>query len=276
MGFFSNYYTKPGPGISKDEPKKKGAALYFQLFFRHIWDFVKENMMYVVASIPAFLIYYYLFSVFDIFSIYEYFAKNNAVDIYETVKIFAVLLVVILCGTGPASAAMAYMMRCVTREEHCFLLSDFKDKFKENFKNGMILSVADILLISFIFPVALRFYHTSYVSSGSIGFSVLFVIIILFMLVYVMMHFYFYQFIITYELKLLNALKNSVIMALAYLPLNLLVMAVPVVLTYFLMSFIQPGVVILCAVFFWISFMRYPIEFLAARTIKNKLLDNNN
>ncbi len=49
--FFRNY-NKPGPGISKDAPKKKGVALYFEILMREFWSLVVVNLLFIVCSIP--------------------------------------------------------------------------------------------------------------------------------------------------------------------------------------------------------------------------------
>lgn len=272
MGLFFNY-SKPGPGVSKNEPKKKGVDLYFELFFRHFWDFIKENMLYVTASIPMFLIYYVLFTVFlDSLGMQQFAMQNNILASYETIKIISTILLVILCGSGPASAGLAYMMRCITREEHCFLWSDFWEKFKENFKYGMIIVLIDVLILTIIAPLSIKFYHMQYSSTdNSIWLMAMFIVIIM-LFIYIMMHMYFYQFIITFELKFFVAVKNSFIMTMAFLPLNLLVFAIPVVLMYFLLSHFTPVAVLLFSVLFLVSFLRYPIEFLASRLILKKVM----
>lgn len=52
MGFFSNRFNKEGPGIPKDAPKKKGLALFFQTLFRELWQIIKLNLLFILASIP--------------------------------------------------------------------------------------------------------------------------------------------------------------------------------------------------------------------------------
>lgn len=53
MGFlgFGNY-DKEGPGVSKDEPKKKRLALFFELYFRKFWDIIKINLLFLITCIP--------------------------------------------------------------------------------------------------------------------------------------------------------------------------------------------------------------------------------
>lgn len=271
MGLFPNY-NKPGPGVDKNAPKKKGVALYFELFFRHFWDFIKENMLYVLFSLPMFLVLYFMVSIFDVFSIGRVAAENDLLLYYEALKLFYIITVLILCGSGPASAAMAYMMRCVTRETHCFLWSDFLDKLKENFKQGLLLSVMDVLLLTLILPVAIRFYYLQMMQTGQLVWMILLALLTVAVLAYVLLHQYFYQFIITFKLTFAAALKNSLLMALSYLPFGVLFMAVAVVLTYFLATTFQPMFTLLLSALCWIAFLRYPLEFFAARVIERKLL----
>ena len=275
MGLFFNNYNRPGPGVSKDEPKKKGIALYFQLFFRHFWDFIKENFMFVITSIPMLVIYYMGFSIHGMSLMQQISADTDYLTAYETLKIFFVIITVILIGSGPSSAAMAYMMRCITRERHCFLWSDFFEKFKENFKNGILISVLDALVIMVFLPVAIKFYYTQYISTSSAAWFALLIVMIMFSVVYIMIHNYFYQFIVTFELSFRNAMKNSLIMAIAYLPLNIALILIPVILTYILVSYITLPFVVLILLICWATFMRYPIEFAASRVIDRKLLSKN-
>lgn len=271
MGLFFNY-SKPGPGVSKDEPKRKGIALYFQLFFRHIWDFVKENMLYVLVSIPMFLVYYTGFTLMDTLGLQKIAIENDMLLQYETIKIIVSVLAVILCGSGPASAGMAYMMRCVTREEHCFLWSDFWDKFKENFKHSIILSVIDVLVIAVIAPVAIKFYYMQYAQNANIMWFLIMMLVVVMLCLYIMMHIYFYQFIITFELGFFGALKNSLIMSIGFLPLNIIIIAIPVAIIYAISMYFTPIAVLLFTLIFLVAFLRYPLEFLSSRLILKKLI----
>lgn len=52
MGLFSSQFTKEGPGIAKDAPKKKGLSLFFETFFREFWQLIKLNLIFVLYCIP--------------------------------------------------------------------------------------------------------------------------------------------------------------------------------------------------------------------------------
>lgn len=45
-------YNKPGPGIPKNTPEKKGAALFFDIFFREFWGLLALNLIYIAACVP--------------------------------------------------------------------------------------------------------------------------------------------------------------------------------------------------------------------------------
>ena len=52
-GFFGLFdYNKPGPGVSKNGPKKKGFVVFFEIFFRKFWKLILANLLFVAVSLP--------------------------------------------------------------------------------------------------------------------------------------------------------------------------------------------------------------------------------
>lgn len=54
MGLF-NYpssYSRPGPGIDKNAPPKKGAALFFDILGREFWALLLVNLIYLLFCLP--------------------------------------------------------------------------------------------------------------------------------------------------------------------------------------------------------------------------------
>ena len=52
-GLFSRLdFTREGPGISKNAPKKKAFFVFFETFFRNFFKFVWINLVYVALSLP--------------------------------------------------------------------------------------------------------------------------------------------------------------------------------------------------------------------------------
>lgn len=53
MGFLNGFYSKPGPGIPKDAPKKKGMALFFDILWRESFELLKLNLLFILFCIPV-------------------------------------------------------------------------------------------------------------------------------------------------------------------------------------------------------------------------------
>ena len=95
-------YSKPGPGVDKDGPKKKRFFYFFELYGRKFWKLLELNLPYVLCCIPIVTI-------------------------------------------GPATCGLVYILRNFANEKPVFMVSDFFDAFKSNFKQGFVLGILDIL-----------------------------------------------------------------------------------------------------------------------------------
>ncbi|TNM63835.1 DUF624 domain-containing protein [Aliirhizobium smilacinae] len=51
MQWLRNMWTKEGPGIPKNAPKKTGLALFGQIFAREWWEMVKLNILFILAAL---------------------------------------------------------------------------------------------------------------------------------------------------------------------------------------------------------------------------------
>ena len=52
-GFFGMFdSTKPGPGVSKNAPKKKRFFLFWELYFRKFFKLIIANLLYALVSVP--------------------------------------------------------------------------------------------------------------------------------------------------------------------------------------------------------------------------------
>ena len=97
-------YSKPGPGVDKNAPKKKRFFYFFELFGRKFWKLVELNLLYLLCCIPVVTI-------------------------------------------GPATCGLVYILRNFANEKPVFMVSDFFDAFKSNFKQGFVLGLLDILSV---------------------------------------------------------------------------------------------------------------------------------
>lgn len=52
MGFFNRNFDRPGPGVSKDAPRKTGAARYFEVLARDWGSFWKASLLCILGFVP--------------------------------------------------------------------------------------------------------------------------------------------------------------------------------------------------------------------------------
>ncbi|MDC9836770.1 YesL family protein [Rhizobium binxianense] len=51
MQWLRDMWTKEGPGIAKDAPKRTGLALFAEILVREWWEMVKLNILFILASL---------------------------------------------------------------------------------------------------------------------------------------------------------------------------------------------------------------------------------
>ena len=119
MAIFKFNYNKEGKGIEKNAPEKNIFFTYFESFTRNFWSLIKTNFLYIVSSIPMILILAVIFTGFIYPNIQpkltEYIANSGAADTAQTEATYLgvylmvfVTEILLLIGSGPASASLAY------------------------------------------------------------------------------------------------------------------------------------------------------------------------
>ncbi len=267
MGLFFNY-SKPGPGVSKDAPKKKGIFLYFEILSRKFANLFLLNLLYFLCSLPMIILYFLIFisTTPSIFNNIQ--AQSESLLIMEVVlSLFLSLVFTVTLGSGPASAAMAYVMRQFSREEHVWLTSSFFGKIKENFKQEIVVAIVD-LVFAFVCPFAVIFYFNNYIATGSIMWFVLLMLFAVFTFLFVTMHYYIHQLIATYDNKLKNIYKNALLFAMSTVFQNILLTAFILGVLFVVFNYLNPVVSLFLSIVILTAFLRFPVEFFAHNTIR--------
>lgn len=284
MGIFGGGYTKEGKGVDKNEPKKKGFFLFIDILIHKISKLIGANCLYTMTSIIWIAVLYFLgglmiSSTEIVGSIAE---RINAVEAginQEEMQGSIMLLLQLVFsigiftfwGSGPASSAYAYINRCFTRGEHAWVVSDGVDKFKENFKQGMLVVMFDLIILVFAVN-AMHFYHVLYTGTSNILWLVLEYLIIMVLIVYTMMHPYIYQIMVTFECSIWSVYKNALIITFAKLPVSFILLSLGTAVIFALFTYLNPLAAALIAVIAGLCITRYPSEFYAARVIERSIL----
>ena len=280
--------TKPGKGIEKDAPEKRRFFLFFEIFFDKFFKLIQLNFIYFVCLLPLFLGLYFSMST-DItystlksaFDMPPFYFRPDFPNLPGTLLLLASIFL-----TGPATAGFTYVIRNMQRREHTWIMSDFFSQFKKNFKQGVIMSVIDLLCYLVLY-VALMFYlYIMPVDAPEAGtvmpfLGAMFVGALL--LVFTWAHYYIYTMMVTFELEFSKLFKNSLLFAIGKLPLNILItvlVLVVVVIEHLIYSSISViagifmPIITLSLIGFIIIFSTYPtIDKMMIQKVSKRVLN---
>ena len=189
MGVFFKDYVSAGVGISKHAPKKKGAALFFDILGRKFWKLLAINFMYMLFFLPFLLILLAL-AIF----------KNSY---YGFVISAGVLLAAFAVLIGPATAGMTKVIKSFVIEKPAFIWRDFWSAFKSNFKNAAIVGFIDCVVFASAFS-SLQVYPAIAKQTGSKAIYIPMVIAFSLFLVIIIMNYYIFPMMIATTLSLKN------------------------------------------------------------------------
>lgn len=287
MGLF-NGYLKPGKGVDKNEPKKRGFFLYIDILWQKMSKLVAANCLYSLTSLPWLVLLYFFFGVMLVntgvtasvtqtimSSMPDGDASVIAGNVTVQLQIFLAVSVFVLWGSGPSSAAYAYVNRCFTRSEPVWVASDGWDKFKENLKQSIVVLIIDAAFLFFaIYSVA--FYRNLYITQGNIMWLVLEYFIIIASVIFTMMHSFIYQIMVTFDCSIGAIYKNALLITLAKLPGSILTTAISAAFLFliFIIINLNPLFAAIIVLVFGLCFSRYVTDFYAARVIEKNVLKN--
>lgn len=284
MGFLGfGDYNKPGKGVSKDIPEKKGFFLFWDIAFHKFTKIVGANALYTVTSVIWLAFLAVLCMPFivgatseDVIGIFaragQEMNMENADAMLRVLYINGAFLIFNLLGSGPVSASYAYAVKCFTHRQHVWLFAEGWSKFKENLKQSVIVLLINTLVV-ICGGTALKFYAT--LAGEQAIFGILLYVLTVFLILFVWMNFYIYQIMTSVKCTIKQLYKNAAIFAITKLPMNLFLTLLTVgvsalsfmYVSNFLTIFIVMGVI-------GMFFTRFAIEFSASRTV-NKLLVKN-
>lgn len=246
------HYDRPGPGISKDAPPQKAVPRFFSILGRKFFDLMKLNLLF---CIPVALIFFFTLLV----------AKITP----YTYLIFSPLILLF-----PFFAGLTIVTRNYAKEEHAFILSDFVDAVKENWKkflaDGVICYALGVLFsISIPYYISMSAHGVMYLIAAAVCCSCF--------LLFVFSQYYVPVMIVTFDLGLGQILKNSLIFSILGIWRNLLVTFVIAVFAFAIYcSQIMPltiTIAVIFAVLLMFSLISFLINFTVYPLVKKMMID---
>ena len=225
MSFFSKFfgagrYTR---AASRDFRPEDLPDTRVKLFFDALgirWSaMVGQNLLYLLFWLPAIL-----WSGVNLLTLVQMLvdapagADMNA-QVYSLLFTYLLILWPLIAITGPATAGMSYVSRNWARGQHSFMVSDFWEHARKNWKQALCVSA-----ITGALPVLLLFlwrFYGALAESMSGLFIIPEVIVLIAALLWLLMLQVAYTMMVTYKLTLRQLLGNAMRMALGKLPLFL-------------------------------------------------------
>ena len=252
MGLFSNNYESAGAGIAKDAPRKKGLALFFDIFFRKFWLMIGLNMLFFLFTIP-------LWATLP--------AMYYISDPRISLAVVILLLIVFVVNLGPAIAGVTKVIRLFLLERHSFIARDFFSGYKQNFGKAAIVGIIDVVAVLSAFA-GYNVYPGMAVLYDNKIFYVPLVITFSIAIVILMMNYYIFLMLTATDLSLKNLIKNSFALAFVSMKQNIIttvVLAVLAVLLGVLFVYMMPLFMLMIPLFsfvplwFVVCFNSYPV-----------------
>lgn len=220
---FFNNYTKPGKGVEKRDPNQPRHQIFAEILPRNIWRLIKLNTLYLLVSLPLFLVTLLVMNVLStqilgMFAgeLLEKSSSNDIVGFNLMINLMLSFWFTVFLGQGPITAGLTYIVREYGNERPCWYISDFFEQIKLNFKQGFLLWILDIVVICSGFLACLYYTATNM--------HILTIMILCSIIVYILAHIYIYQIMITYKLKLRHIFKNAILISIGKLPRSLLIL----------------------------------------------------
>ena len=230
------YYGKAGKGdFTKDDLPETRWQLFWEMLRVRFTALFRVNMLYMIAWIPAIIVigralmhgYNFLAALSEMqMQVEEGTATLEALAEMNTQVIDAckallmqslVLLIPCITITGPFTAGLCYVTRNWARDEHSFILSDFLQAAKENWKQALLTS-----FITSLMPMMIYVCYTFYgdMANSNIAFMVPQVVSIVVCTVWLCSLIYIYPQMVTYDMTYGTLVRNSLIMAISCLPMT--------------------------------------------------------
>lgn len=209
MGIFRKDYESAGSGIAKNSGKK-GVKLFFEILGVRFWKIIEVNLLYSLFYLPL------LFA----FTFFAYVNNKNIALILG-----GIMIAVFLVLWGPATSGVFKIMKNFAQDKHSFIMSDFTQTFKSNFKNACIIGVVDILLLSSIIA-GMWVYPALAEQTGSKIMYVFLAVSLSVGVTFIMMNFYMFPMLVSTDLSLKNIFKNSFALMFVELKRNVLTLLI--------------------------------------------------
>ena len=235
--------NRDGKGVYEEEDRTPTFKFFFKLFFRKFSKIIQLNLLMIFQIIPlvAIAIFYFFGDktptvtdlsfapLYGISTIANSVGSSPLLDVISTqmgIPVFAPVFTFSMIGLallliltfGWQNAGAAYVLRGLYRGDPVFVFSDFFYGIKKNFKQSFFMGILDAVFIA-VLALDFIFFFTR---GGTFALDFMYFVIFALVLLYMVMRFYIYLMLITFDLKIGKIFKNAFIFTALGIKRNLL------------------------------------------------------
>ncbi len=285
--------NRDGKGVEEDEDRTPNLKFFFKLFFRKFSKLIQLNLLMIFQVLPIIaIVLMYIYGnktptatdvsfapLYGIDSLANSVGAAPLLDLVSTqmgLPVFApiinitmiVLAVLLIVTWGWQNVGAAYVVRGLYRGEPVFVWSDFFYGIKRNFKQGFLLGLIDALIM-IVLAVDFVFFLSR---GGTFALDFMYFVIFALVIVYMVMRFYIYLMLITFDMKITKIIKNALIFTVLGIKRNLLaILGVAIllvingyliVLTFpsgFSLPVVLPFIYLFASILFITTYAAYPV-----------------
>ena len=235
--------NRDGKGVDYEESRKPTLAFFFKLWFRKFSQLIQLNVLMLLQALPILIIAFLYFAGTKTPTTTEYIyaplygmsisspspsittlldmsAIQMELPVLSPVAFIVVIVMVVVFALlfGVCNVGSAYVLRGLYRGDAVFVFSDFFYGIKRNFKQAFVFGLIDFIICGVLVGDFMFFYS----KIGSFQLDFMFFTISALAIVYIIMHFYMYQLLITFDLSSFKILKNSLIFTILGIKRNIM------------------------------------------------------
>ena len=241
---------RDGKGVDKDElaiADNPTFVNFFRLCWRKLNQLLSVNLLTICGNFPIFFFFFAMSGYMSIHTVspnyavyaplrgamlfhnspavsalWTIYSRTSPVTVHTTGDyVFMGLAFLLFFTFGPVRAGVTYILRNMFRGKPVFLLQDFFDTIKRNFRQALILGILDLALLGLII-YDIVFFWLNY--SASAMMTAMFFMSLWMLVLYFLMRPYLWLMLVTFDMSIWKMVKNSLRFVAAGLKRNIMVL----------------------------------------------------
>ena len=237
FNIYNFFYNREGKGDEEEKLHKRDLPYFFVMTWRYLSElfvmnlyFVPFILLFVLAfsqnlhdmyAAPADALYAPVYGALAFGAVspasaafFGLYGASSNVAMWTPLSygVLIAAIILLLIAFGPLNTGITYIMRNIVKGEPLFMWRDFWHAIKKNLKQEFIFGTID-LVFAVVSAHAVYSYYLTVSANSSFGNGLMFAMSLVVCALWIVMRFYIYTLMITFDLTVFQILKNSLIFA---------------------------------------------------------------